>query len=311
MRISSLAREYDLSIQSVTAYLETIEPPLKTVHPNAKLDEETISKVLKHFDLEQQIETESIDVVDTSTKEVDEDPLQESTSEAVGIETHEEAVIESSITTAEEQSASSLVPESPEKRELDIKEQKDQSLSDSTEKTHSLEERESILSDKFIELLDSEEASDDLEKIKLIKAPKKKLHGLTVVDKIDLPTVTKKVESTKPESKSTNSSLSPEEKEKRVKAREAYKEKRRLEAKKKQEERETRKLARLKKEEKQRQKTQRTKHYQSQVVKKEIIAKTKKVDNLKDQPSTAKFKSTQTQKAPKTILGRFWRWLNT
>jgi len=49
MRISKLARNYDLSIQELTAFLEKLEIPNQSLHPNAKLDKETIEKVALHF----------------------------------------------------------------------------------------------------------------------------------------------------------------------------------------------------------------------------------------------------------------------
>ena len=69
MRISRLAREHNLSVQELTTYLETIEPPLNSVHPNAKLDDETIHLIVDHFDLIIEEETPEIVEEEVSTEE--------------------------------------------------------------------------------------------------------------------------------------------------------------------------------------------------------------------------------------------------
>ncbi len=157
-----------------------------------------------------------------------------------------------------------------------------------------------IESDKLLELLESEKSSIDLSKITLIKAPKKELSGLKVVGKIELP---------EPKNKTVEKSeqLEKEPKPGRHQRRQLNEEeldKRRLKAKKMEKEYQARQEKLRKKQKKALNKA----HYQQK------LQRTKN-NQLKHKDKTPRPQSSSEVKEqgpnPKTILGKFWRWMNT
>ena len=312
MRISRLAREYDLSIQALTSYLETLEPPLKSVHPNAKLEEEIISKVLAHFEIphteeevdtlppvQEQIQNEASDDQEelTSTEPIQPTENVEQNTPSIPATPEEEiALLEGDLEPPPEQ-----IQESPSQEESFEEEPAHQPIS----------EEEVILSDQLIEMIEGEDLPEELEKIKLIKAPKKKLTGLKVLDKIEIPEDPRKKSKEQEEAeKAARPQLSPEEKAERVRKREAYKEKRRLEAKQKQEANEARKAKREKEKEANRVKAIKEKHYKAQLSKQQPERAKSKIKKEATMSQTSKT-SAASRPQPKSLLGKFWRWLNT
>ena len=185
MRISRLAREYDLSIQTLTSYLETLEPALKSVHPNAKLEEETIAQVLAHFDIsiEENVADESPVALEPMQDEVAAaDDVKPTPIEAPAEDVKDEP--EEAIPATPEEEIALLDGDLELLPERDVKAPEEEP--EEAEEDLPISEEETILSDQLIELIEAEEQPQDLEKIKLIKAPKKKLSGLKVLDKIEI-----------------------------------------------------------------------------------------------------------------------------
>lgn len=310
MRISRLARIHDLSVQELTSYLDTIEPPLKSVHPNAKLDDATIDLIADHFGFKIE-ETPEIGAVEMTAEESipDDSPnlMEESPEE---IETIEEIKANSHPETPEEEIALLEGELAIEPTEED--EEAEEKTTEPQLDTAPMAEDEVILSDKLIEILESEDQPGDLDKIKLIKAPKKKLSGLKVLDKIEIPEdPRKKTKEQEEEEKGSRPQLSPEEKAERARKREEYKEKKRIEAKRKQEEYEARKEKRRREQEANRLRAERERHYQQQLAKQKTQATNKKSRKPQVISAEPELSEVETDKKPKTILGKFWRWLNT
>ncbi len=158
-----------------------------------------------------------------------------------------------------------------------------------------------------MELLESEEGSPELDQITLIKAPKRELDGLKVVGKIELPEprvkITEKADSkeNKPGSKRND----------RKQQREQSEEERRqriLRAKKKREEAEARKEAKRKEKELREEKERKAAHYRKKV-------KLKKPDPNKVRrvlpPQKVLVDIVDEQPESRSMLARFWKWLNT
>lgn len=292
MRISQLARKHNLSNQELTSFLETIDPPLQSVHPNAKLNEETIESVIHFFQLEiddieqhEKLE-EKVNHIEIVDKEAPKKESVENLNNDISGQEENEPEPEKSVEVAPQPDP--VIREDPKMEEV-------------------------ILSDQLIEMLDSEEEPPaNLSKIKLIKAPKKELSGLKVVGKIDLPApVQKEAKKEEKEEKEvvTERDLRdyryPKKKRKEPLTKEE-KEKRRLQAKKRREESQERKEKKLKKIEEARKKARQEEHYRQSLAKSTLAQK-----KSSGKPSSKKSNPDPSETKPKTILGKFWRWLNT
>ena len=162
-----------------------------------------------------------------------------------------------------------------------------------------------IETDKLLELLESEEV--DLSKITLIKAPKKELNGLKIVGKIDLPD---------PKSKTAEKSEQREKEPKpdrnarhhRRQLSEEELEKRRLKAKKKKGEYQARQEKREKEKEKKQKKVLNEARYQ-QKLQQAKYNQLKHKDKTQSPQSSSEVKEQRPK--PKTLFGKFWRWMNT
>lgn len=316
MRISQFAKKYEIPAQDIVAFLK--ETTGEKFHPNAKLYDTLESTVFDHFNLaatdddqeEVPVEEESPEVnmqLDHAEKlEHDAEELEievvDQQEEALPMTPEEEiAAIEGEIEEIPEPSP--VLVEATDNQEV-MEEQEDEVAPPS--------EDEIIQTDKLLELLESEELPEDLDKIKLIKAPKKELSGLKVVGKIDLPEPKKKEEK-QPEEKEVLTERDLREyrnprRKKRAPLTEEEKEKRRLRAKRKKEEYEARQEKRKKQQEAQRLKELKAKHYQKKLQKPTPQEKQKLKAKSAPQPSSKK--KVDTRPKPKTIFGKFWRWLN-
>ncbi|GAB4250120.1 MAG: hypothetical protein Tsb0034_29390 [Ekhidna sp.] len=294
MRIGQLARKYDLQVQEIIDYLE--EETGEKFHPNAKLYDTMEANVLKHFDVypEELVPTEE-DTIEDKESEVEppapkSKPLPETPEDDIALAEGELAYDENSL-------QETPIP----KPEKDV----------AKEKKPLPKEDEVIQTDKLLEMLESEEPPADLEKIKLIKAPKRALSGLKVVGKVDLPEPKKKEE--KPKEKDTVTEKDLREyrhpkRKKRPPLSEEEKEKRRLKAKAKQEAYEARQEKRRKEQEAQKLKALKEAHYKQNLQKTEVKKQKQKGKAL---PSSETVTKQHEKPKPKTALGKFWRWLNT
>lgn len=296
MRLGQLARKYDISIQQIISYLDKAEQAYDSHHPNSKLDEKTEALVEKHFEHLLVITSDPLDEI---TKEEPEqivpEPTEAEVSEVKGTEIEEIVVVpekETNVTLEE-------VEENMEEIELPISEaevQMDIEVDD-----------DSIATDRLLELMESEEKSVDLSKIKLIKAPKKELSGLKVVGKIDLPEPKNK-DIEKSEEEETQSRLSREDRDDRRRISQEEREKRRLNGKKKKEEYELRQERRRKDKEKKERKAKKEAHYKQQL---QRANSNKSANKTKPKKRKTSEELENQLPIPTTIWGRFLRWLNT
>jgi hypothetical protein len=279
MRLGQLARKYDVSTQEIISYLKRIDPTNGTIHPNAKLDEHTEQLVAKHFDLLLDPNEEA--VVDY----MEEDNYEE---ERVN-EAPVEADVEETLPVVEE-----VKEEVPTVVEVPVPKTK---------------EEETITSDRLLELLESEENTVDLSKITRITAAKKELDGLKVIGKIELPEPKKKIQEKENDhqDKQRNTGRKGSEERPQVSADEA--EKRRLWGKQKREENELRLERKRKEKEKQELKAMKEAHYKKKLG--QPKAKPLKQKEPEQQIESTTIEVVEQLPEPNTVLGKFWKWLNT
>ncbi|WP_420578435.1 hypothetical protein [Ekhidna sp.] len=280
MRLGQLARKYDIPVQEIINYLK--EETGEKFHANAKLYDAIETQLFKHFDLypdDPVLEEEQTETINEPAQPLPPEPREETPADDI-------ASVEGELAEPEEIAPSEVRDKEPE------------------DKSPKLREDEVIQTDRLIEMLESEESPTDLEKFKLIKAPKKELPGLKVLGKVDLPEPKKKSESEEKDKKSHQPlkkqlpQLSEEEKEKR-----------RLKAKRKKEAYEARQEKRRKEQEAQRLKELKAKHYKQKLKKQETQ---KNKPKAKVEPQHEESQHIQKKlKEPKTLLGKWWRWMNT
>ena len=275
MRLGQIARKYDVTVQDIIDILKENDPDLDSMHPNAKLDLESEAFIEERF----RDSSQDFPVTDTEAETAD-----------ISIKS-----IEAS------QTDDKLFDE----MNIDIFNELHEDINSSEDTSSETEEiiasnPEIITTDKLLELVESDEQNVDLSKITLIKAPKKELDGLKVLGKIDLP------EPRKPKSHEKEDKKSKESEKRQNHISEEEAEKRRLWAKKKKEENEARLEQKRKEKEKQQLKALREAHYKQRV--QQIKPKSKK---KKSQTVNSDIIEALAEKKPKTILGKFWRWLNT
>lgn len=302
MRLGQLAKKYEIPVKEIIAYLE--EQTGEKFHPNAKLYDTIESQVFEHFDLQPEStpEHESVEEIDDQVVEIAEPTETEEVVEVVSKEIEEDKFP----TTPEEEIAALegelATPEESREIEHPIE---DESVHE-TRKAPS--EDEIIQTDKLLEMLESEEIPAELEKIKLIKAPKKELSGLKVLGKVDLPEPKKKEEKVKEfvTEKDLQDYRNP--RKKRQPLTEEEKEKRRLKAKNKKEAYEAREEKRRIRQQEQEQKARKEAHYKLKLEQAKSVEVKRKA---KQQIAPKQEGSENAKPKPKTMLGKFWRWMNT
>jgi hypothetical protein len=312
MRLGQLARKYDVSAQEIIVYLNDLNTT-ETFHANAKLDKETETLVAEQFGILDEYQEDHEKVIDELPEEEPQEPL---IPEKEPIE-EEPPLTEEIATPVLQQPEPATASEEiamvgGDLEDVTIKDESIQKESKIAEETPVAEkenrkEDEVIETDRLMEIMESEDAPVDLDKITLIKAPKKELEGLKVLGKIELEEQEKEPkEESEPKEKVRK--LDDEEIARRVKEREEQKERKRLAAKKKQEECEARReKQRIEKEEREK-KAIKEAHY------KQKLSQTKAHKQPKpksvDQPPVFETENETKQPKPKTLLGSFWRWLN-
>lgn len=292
MRLGQLARKYDIPVQDILGYLE--EETGEKFHANAKLFDAIEEKLFQHFDL-----------YPDNPVVVEEETEGEKVSDEI-IADYEVSLDKS--TKNEPESAADDIASVDGELELKPMEESGGQEDKTTKPEQSKPSHgddEVIQTDRLLELLESEDMPADLDKIKLIKAPKKELSGLKVLGKVDLPEPKKK---SKPAAEAKESDHSRNRKNKRQQLSEEEREKRRLKAKRKKEAFEARQKKRRKEQDAQRLKELREAHYKQNLQKSEIKKQNQK-KKITSPPAQEKKKDTLP--APKTWLGKWWRWMNT
>lgn len=297
MRLGQFAKKYDIPVREIITYLE--EETGEKFHPNAKLYDTLESKVFEYFELQPETsEIKQVEVLDKETieelevterkPEADEQPLPATPEEEI-------ALLEGDLAELNEAEKQSVEVPLAEEIEREVETPKPSG-------------DEVIQTDKLLELLDSEEPPAGLDKIKLIKAPKKELSGLKVVGKVDLPEPKKKEEKSSDivTEKDLREYRNP--RKKRQPLTEEEREKRRLKAKRKKEAYEAQVEKRKKERAEQEQKARKEKHYQQKLEQ----AKAAKIkQQTKQKPTQIQKNEEEKRPQPKTMLGKFWRWMNT
>lgn len=296
MRLGQFARKYDLSPQEIISFLDEVITNNTFHHANARLDDETKLVIAKHFSLTLETTTyPANDHVEStfSAPEEGNHPVEENNEKVIDI--------------PEEDVAPPLQANSVEKTH-EIEDEEAQTVPDTS--LASPTEESSIETDKLLALLEDENAQIDLSSITHIKAPKRALEGLKVVGKIDLPDPKTKKESEKKDAvdeqgqsrngngRQQNRQLSEEERERK-----------RLKEKNQREKRERRKEEQRKEKERQALKALKEAHYREKLERR----KSKQPQHLRGTDKNANDQNQQENQVskPKTLLGKFWRWLNT
>ncbi len=300
MRLGQLARKYDIPVQEIIEFLE-VETG-ERFHANAKLFDTLESRIFDHFELVEEKPLEP------STTEIEKPVAQDSvTKQEPAQEMKNEPVMSEEV---------NPLPATPEEEiafvegDIILSQGLEELEFEEITESHVAEEKvipsddEIIQTDKLLEMLDSEDDTSNLDKIKLIKAPKKELSGLKVVGKIDLPEPKKKPDEKNEKSASQNGH------NRKPKLSEEEKEKRRLKAKKKKEAYEARKAKRQKQQEANRRKKLKEAHYQQNLQKVEI-KKQKRKERSTPTPGAISEVKEAPKPIPKTWLGKWWRWMNT
>lgn len=286
MRLGQLARHLESTTTEIVQFLDEqgIE---KNDHPNVKLSDEEEKLVISHFRPELLV--------------VEEEPSIEI--ESVELEEKEEIL--------------EALPEDEAKPEEGVVAEQEEEINEvpAVELPTPVETEPSYVSVTAAELNPEDENTPVNTNFDLIKAPKVELPGLKVVGKIDLPEPKLKEESEseevdEDEEKTEEVTDEPKvithhRKNARRKLTDEEREARRLKNKREKEKRIARQEARRKQQEERKLKEQKAEHY------KQKISKPVPVNKPKKKKSGKAAQPVDTRPKPKTILGKFWRWLNT
>lgn len=299
MRLGQFARKYDLSPQEIISFLDDAVIDNAFHHANARLDDPTKLLLAQHFNLSLE------EAHDVSDAEVIEIPVDDPDDERLLDEVSNEELSENTIVVAP-------IIDTEENQTNEKEEQQQEAISHSDDSSASVSENKgsTIETDKLLALLEDENAQIDLSSITHIKAPKRELGGLKVVGKIDLPDPRVKKESEKNEQEEAQGNLRKSNgKFPKTPLSEEERERRRLQEKRKREKHEQRLEEQRKEKERKALKALKEAHYREKLERK----KSKQPQHLKqfDQKGSDSQHKEQQQTQPKTLLGKFWRWLNT
>jgi len=286
MRLGQLARSLETTTTAIVDYLAESKIEIKD-HPNVKLSDENEQMVIAAFGRPQAEEKPK------PAKE--ETPLSETTQNEL---TEEDA----SATHSQEPEATNVESET----EL---QEKETSIAEPSSEEKELESTEIVNED-------SEPISEPEEEVEVIKAPKIELPGLKVVGKIDLPEP-KPIAKEEPEEEADpepEAETAPkvryarhQRRNSRPKLTEEQREERRLRNKRAKEKRLREKAEREKLAEEKRLKDKKKQHYHQKLQN----TSTKVNGRKKAKKPTPKLQQEPARPQPKTVLGKFWRWLNT
>ncbi|MGJ3233786.1 hypothetical protein [Marivirga sp.] len=278
MRLAQVARKLSITTEDIVDFLEirgiTIEKD-----SNTKLGEDALKLLYKHFEIEENEEIVQESITESNSEEIIPDKEGDEAHEKENQDLLDEQQAE------QEDEAKLEKVEVEEESPSEIKEEKKKSF-----KTVG-------------ELLEQQE--DDADSELVIKAPKMELKGLNVVGKIDLPEPKPKAEpEPKEEAKEKPKKTYGKPRHQRTGRRNKKSELSPAQIRKRQEQKEARKRERIEKEKKKK----REQFYKEKVLKpKQIEQKNKPKKKKKEVEEVDRIKKPK----PKTLLGKFWRWLNT
>lgn len=322
MRLGQLARKLDTTTSEIVQYLADKDIDVKD-HPNVKLDEENELDVIAHFGgVRTDSPPEEVTVEEKEQPELD-DELESDlvNEESVAVEESPQEIPELDETSLE----SEVEPVEPETIEQTARENLEVVTrdADDEESMNQPAPKRSITVGELFKQKGETDADEDYEideqllsQVDVIKAPKVELPGLKVVGKIELPQPPSKEEEseteeeTEPLEENSNDPVEPkiirhDRRNKRKRLTKEELEAKRLRNKKAKEKRLAKQVERRKLEEEQRLKNIKKQHY------KEKISKPVSVANKKVKKKAKAKQLTSAQPKPKTVLGKFWRWLNT
>ncbi len=310
MRLGQLSRKLEISNREVVSFLATKGIEIKD-HPNVKVSDEAEVILIEEFGIIEKTPLEDPIIVEEPVKEefIQEEVLVEPEIEETDIskeivennpsESVEEIIVDAEVTIEEEP----IVEET----ELEIATESDDVHHD-----------ESITVGEMLGDDDDPESVKSFDHVKVIKAPKVELPGLKVVGKIDLPQP--KVEMEEPlheapeesEEKSEESApkvrtISHDRKNSRARLTPQQMEEKRQRRKKSEEKRNKEAIDRRERQEQKRLKELREAHYKAKV---EKAPKSKSVKHKVSINKNSK-KMADPKDQPKSMLGKFWKWLNT
>ena len=319
MRLGQLARKYDISLQDIISFLKENEPTHNGFLPNSKLDEQTEALIEKHFEhllnvppevLEVLNEEKIEEIVELKEETVQEKKVLKEELSVEIVELKEETVAEIEVLNEEmheeikQNSVDQTVADIEETEEVPASELK-VPLVEVGVQNMEINDDAAIDSDRLLELLESGESSIDLSKITLIKAPKKELSGLKVVGKIELtePKI-KRSEISEEQKKDPKHEINSRHQKRQ--SQEDDLEKNRLRIKRNKEEYEQRQEKQRREKEKKARKAIREVHY-----KQKIERSRSNHPNNKNKKQLKLHEVKEKIPVPKTLFGKFLRWLNT
>lgn len=278
MRLGQLARKYNITQDEVILFLNEVQTELSPFHHNSKLSSDIEDIVTDHFSL---------------SSSVAEEPKEDEVIDIVADEVVEDNTDLNKI-------------DSGQKSETDLQLELDPTLPSIQISIEEKKDEKSIDTDRLMELLESDEASNDLSKITHIRASKKELSGLKVVGQVELSEPKSKLVD-KSESQDNIPKPVPYNRRNGQRLNEEEKNNKRLKAIKKKEEFEARQEKRRIAEEKKKRKAQNKARYERKMQKvkagqiKQIIPAEEIIDEVNDQPKAATRRS---------IWEMFWQLFN-
>lgn len=311
MRLAQAARKIGITTEDIVSYLEKKEISI-VKDSNTKLDNDALELIYNYFGRpEETQETSSIEEIPVAEDQIVEADADLENAIELTVSNSSKAVDPKEV--SNDKSSAEITEESIMDNGIDSKiSEAEESLTSSIENTSSTSEKKyKTVSDLLAEQEQSQIDKNTEEEEIIIKAPKVNLKGLQVLGKIDLPE--------KPLKKPEQQEAYKEDKQVKTKRFERNKQqKRRQHTRKRRElspqeirDRE-RKIAEKKlKAEEAAKKKQREEYYTENILKpKQKLQKKKQAKKKLNKPQLAENK-TPTQAAPKTIMGKFWKWLNT
>ena len=302
MRLGQLSRKYNIPLQELLEFLDHNSSEFSGWNLNSKVSDNELERIFSYFEIENiEIASSNLEIVQEVEAEIIPKIKKKEMDPSVVMVLTQEQVEKVGETTADQDliEEKKIIQTEKESEQFEFEEV------DFMEDTPSEEEISQDINDKkvfinsnhLLELVETEDFNFDLDKIDVIKVPKKKLEGLKVVGKVELPDENPKKTKKQTYSKVNRTGQLSEEK----------KERRRLRAKKKKEIFEARQQQREEVVQKKKLKARKTTYYKERMEKVTMQKFAQKQNSI----HVAEPKNTVGDRQPKTLIGRFWKWLNT
>lgn len=322
MRLAQAARDLSITTDDIIAFLNKKGIEVEK-DSNTKLNEESISLLFNYFGVETIEKNKPVEISVKSESSSEEQGLPESV--ITNSENYETDILNAAVTEQVEESNTHGISTENNSENTSLEKQdnsntegkeeiavahitiKEESVEEQ-EEVHGKEETNSPRNYKTVADILASEINNEEEDI-IIKAPKVALKGLNVLGKIDLPEPKPKVEKENSENEADKEKPRREKRPKRKQKEHSTRNKRELTPQQIRE-REKKKEARKQEEAERLRKKKKEAYYKQRVLKptQEKQKKTKPKKVKKDIPQGVK---KEIKPQPTTLLGKFWRWLNT